>query len=222
MPYAVRIIGDAKIRVPNRLKGAYFFASFPSRHGEKAYDLLRPVYPEMELAENIIKTGLQNANPIIHPSVMLSNLTRVEQQERWEFYRDGVTKGVGRIIRALDLERIEIGRRFGVVIEPDPELGFRQGYMADTSYDDGYSLAPGFSGILAPTTVEHRYFDEDVNGLCLMEDMANCFDIEVRAIPTVINMACIVRDVDYRAIRTKTMASLGFADYDLETLKKRL
>lgn len=220
LPYAVRLSGGAKIRVPNRLKGSYFITAFPSKYNQKVYDIVGKVYPEMEIAENIIKTGLQNANPIIHPSVMLSNVARTENKEAWEFYGDGVTEGVGRIIKALDEERIKIGKQFGVEIIPDPVLGLKQGYMADTTYDNGYSKAPGFSGILAPTTIDHRYFNEDTNGLCLWEDMANYFHIPVHAIKTVIDMSSIVCDKDFRAEKTKTMESLGFSKYSMEELKK--
>jgi opine dehydrogenase len=222
LPYAARISGAAKVKVPNRLKGGYFIAAFPSKYNEKVYDIVSKVYPEIEIAENIIKTALQNANPIIHPSIMLSNLARTENKEKWEFYRDGVTEGVGRIIKSLDLERIEIGKQFGVKIIPDPVLGLTQGYMADETYDNGYSKAPGFKGILAPITTNHRYFNEDVNGLCLWEDMANHFGIKTPAITTVIDMASIVRGVNYREMKTKTMNKLGLEKYNLDQLKEIL
>ncbi len=208
LPYAARISGPAKVRIPNRLKGGYYIAALPSSATEQVFSLLHSIFENMESADSIVKTSLQNANPVIHPAVMLSNLARVENEETWEFYRDGVTKGVGRIIKAVDRERIAIGAAVNVAIISDPELGLTQGYMADETYDHGYSAAPGFAGILAPKTADHRYFNEDVNGLCLWEDMGEYLKVPTPAITTVINMASIVRDFDFRVHRTKTVKGL--------------
>ncbi len=60
------------------------------------------------------------------------------------FYEDGVMPGVGRLMKAVDDERIAIGKALGVKIIPDPELGIEQGYMTSSDYETGYSSAPGF------------------------------------------------------------------------------
>ncbi len=209
LPYAVRISEPGKIRVANRLKGGYYVAGLPSSTTKKAYDFISTVYAEIKPAGSVVATSLQNANPAIHPSVMLSNIARVENQLPWLFYHEGVTTGVGRIIKAIDEERIAIGAACGVEIVDEPTIGYVQGYMYDKTYDVGYSKAPGFAGIMAPTTADHRYFNEDVNGLCLWEDMGKYLGVPTPHISTVISMACIVRDIDYRAIMTKSVKSLG-------------
>lgn len=101
LPYAVRISEPGKIRVANRLKGGYYVAGLPSSTTKKAYDFISTVYEEIEPAGSVVATSLQNANPAIHPSVMLSNIARVENQLPWLFYHEGVTTGVGRIIKAI-------------------------------------------------------------------------------------------------------------------------
>lgn len=220
LPYAARLKGLAGVRIANKLRDGFYVAGVPSKQTDVIYDYISQIYPEMKKGENIFKTALQNSNPIIHPSVMLSNVARVEKKMDWEFYRDGISTGVGHIIEAMDIERIAIGKKMNVDILNDPKLGMLQGYMADETYDNGYINAPGFKGIAAPKTTDHRYFNEDVNGLCLWEDMAEYLDIKHDAITTVINMASIVRGVDFRKIRTKTMKSLGFEKYTMEELSK--
>ena len=216
LPYAVRISEPGKIRVANRLKGGYRIAAVPKSLTVKVHEFMKTVYAEIETAGSVVETSLQNANPAIHPSVMLSNIARVENQLPWLFYHEGVTTGVGRIIKSIDEERIAIGAACGVKIMDDPTIGYIQGYMFDKTYDVGYSKAPGFAGIMAPTTADHRYFNEDVNGLCLWEDMGKYLGVPTPHISTVINMACIVRDKDYRAIMTKSVKSLGLDEF-LET-----
>lgn len=117
------------------------------------------------------------------------------------------------------MKAIYIGRCFDVRILDDPTLGYMQGYMANETYDYGYSHAPGFAGILAPTTADHRYFNEDVNALCLWEEMAKAFGTKHDAITTVINMASIVRNMDFRAKKTKSLSSLGLEGYTVGNLK---
>lgn len=224
LPYAVRIVGEAKIAVYNRLKGSYFFATIPSRLNDKVYDVFRAVYPESEKAANVMQTTLQNANPIIHPSVSLCNVALIERTHGdFFFYEDGVTDGVGRVIEALDLERIEIGRKLGVEIIPDPVLGKRQGYQAEENYSDGYSKAPGFKGIKAQTQLDYRYFNEDAGyGLVFFTDLAAQIGVSVPACEAVLKMSSIVMGRDYKGEAARTMESLGLAKYSLEELMKVL
>ena len=218
LPYAARIVEPGKVRIPNRLKGGYWIAGVPKSTTAKAHQFITTVYEKMDAATSVIQTSLQNGNPAIHPSVMLSNIARVENELPWLFYHEGVTPGVGRIIRAIDLERIAIGKACGVEVMDEPTCGYVQGYMYDVTYDIGYSKAPGFAGIMAPTTADHRYFNEDVNGLCLWEDMGRYLGVPTPNITTVINMSNIVRDTDFRKIMTKSVKSLGLDVFPADKL----
>ncbi|WP_326906572.1 NAD/NADP octopine/nopaline dehydrogenase family protein [Sedimentibacter sp. MB31-C6] len=222
LPYAVRIIGDAKIAVYNRLKGAYFIAALPSKFNQKVYDVVGNIYTEIEIAENVLQTTLQNANPIIHPAVTLLNAALIERtQGDFLFYEEGVTQAVGRIIKAMDDERIEIGNKIGVTVIPDPVLGIKQGYMADDTYDIGYSKAPGFKGIMAQTQLDYRYFNEDAGfGLVFFTDLAKQFNVKTPTMDAVIKLASIVMARDYKEEKARTMESLGLSKYSLEELKK--
>lgn len=222
LPYAARIVEPGRVRIPNRLKGGYWVAALPKSETKKVHDFITTVYTKMGAGASIFQTSLSNANPVIHPAVMLSNLARTENQLPWMFYHDGITKSVGRIIKAVDEERIALGAACGVEILREPVCGMIQGYMYDESYDIGYAKAPGFAGILAPTTTDHRYFDEDCNGLCLWEDMGKFLGVPTPAITTVINMCNIVRDKDYREIMTKSMNSLGLDKYTVQELRERI
>ena len=76
--------------------------------------------------------------------------------------------------------------------------------------------------IMAPTTADHRYFNEDVNGLCLWEDMGKYLGVPTPGITTVINMASIVRDIDFRSIMTKSVKSLGLDIFPADELGDRI
>ena len=158
---------------------------------------------------------------MIHPSITLLNAALIERTGGdFFFYHEGVTPVVGRLLKAIDEERIAIGEKLDLTILPDPELGFRQGYMKDTTYDRGYSEAPGFEGIKAQSSLNNRYFHEDVGyGLVFMKSLADQLDVEVPCISAVIRLVSQLMNRDYITEAKRTMSSLGLSGYSPEELK---
>ncbi len=223
LPYAVRVVGEAKIAVYNRLKGDYFISALPSTLNDKVYETVGKVYKEMIIAKNILKTALQNANPVIHPSITLLNAGIIERKVPFLLYEEGVTEAVGRTMKALDLERIEIGKTLGVQIIPDPELGVGQGYMLEANYTTGYSNAPGFKGIAGPDTTDYRYINEDAGyGLVFFMDLAKHIGVKTPTMEAVVQMASVIRGVDFVGEGLRTMESLGISEYSIDELKSLL
>lgn len=224
LPYAVRIIGDAKIAVYNRLKGGYFVAAIPSKYTQEIFDVMVPIFDTMKMAKSILQTTLQNANPVIHPAVTLLNAALIERtQGDFFFYEEGVTASVGRLMKAVDEERIEIGKKLGVKVISDPELGMEQGYMAENSYDIGYSKAPGFKGIKAQSQLDHRYLNEDAGfGLVFLIDLAKQIGVETPVMNAVLKIVSVIMQRDYQEEKARTMENLGLAKYSLADLKSVL
>jgi len=223
LPYAVRIIADGKIAVYNRLKAGYMVATLPSTKNDMVYDLLKPVHDGIEKAKNIFQTCLQNANPVLHPCITTLNAARIEGPNDFFFYEEGVTPGVGRLLKAIDDERIAIGAALGLVIEDDPHLGVRQGYMTEENYDTAYATAPGFTGIKAQTQLDYRYYNEDCGfGLVLWTDMADKLGLEVPNMRAMLQIVSSIMGRDYKAEKARTLDTLGLDGYSMEELCKIL
>lgn len=224
LPYAVRIIGDAKISIYNRLKGGYFFAALPTKYTKEMFDILVKVFDKMVVGANVLKTTLQNANPVIHPAVSLLNAALIERTNgNFLFYEEGVTTSVGRLMKAVDNERIKIGEKLGVNVIPDPVLGVEQGYQAEPTYDIGYSQAPGFKGIMAQPQLDYRFFNEDAGyGLVFLTDLAQHIGVESPTMEAILKLVSVVMDRDYKAEKARTMETLGLAKYSLDELKQIL
>jgi len=220
--YAVRLTEPGKVRVFLKLKAGNLLAALPSKHTGDILELIADVYPSMEPAHSVLQTSLQNANPIIHPAVTLSNAARIEMTGGdFLFYEEGVSDSVGRLIEALDKERIAIGNKLGIAILPDPEIGKRQGYMLEANYGSGYRQAPGFLGISAQPQLDHRYLNEDVGyGLVFMSKLGHQVGVETPGIDAVINVASIVMARDYMAESLRTPESLGIANYSADELAR--
>ena len=223
LPYAVRIIADGKIAVYNRLKAAYMLATLPSEKNDMVYDLLKPVHDGLEKAKNIFQTCLQNSNPVLHPCITTLNAARIEGPDDFFFYEEGVTPGVGRLMKTIDDERIAIGAALGLVIEDDPNLGVRQGYMTEANYDTGYSKAPGFLGIKAQTQLDYRYYNEDAGfGLVLWLDLADRLGLAVPNMRAMLQIVSSIMGRDYKAEKARTLDTLGLSGYSIEELCKIL
>ncbi len=220
LPYAVRLTEPGHIRVFLKLTGGYFVATLPARHTNRTLELLREVYPGLEPARNVLQTTLQNANPVIHPVVTLLNAALLERTGGdFLFYEEGVTPGVGRSIEAVDQERIAIGEALGIEVVPDPELSLRQGYMTENSYEHGYRTAPGFLGIKAQSSLDHRYLNEDVGyGLVFLADLGRQLGVGTPIMDSVIALTSRLTGRDYRAEGARTPASLGIAGLDAAAL----
>jgi opine dehydrogenase len=224
LPYAVRILEPGRIHVFLKLKDGLFIAAIPARRLAFVMGKIQDVYPALKIAKNVLQTSLQNGNPAIHPSVTMLNAALIERTGGdFLFYEDGVTPAVGRLIKAIDLERIAIGRKLNVDIMSDPDIGYMQGYMAEATYDKGYSEAPGFKGIKAQSSLDYRYFHEDAGyGLVFWHSLAKQIGVETRCISAVILLASVLMERDYLAEGKRTMKSLGLAEYTAAELEQLL
>ncbi len=224
LPYAVRVIAPGKLHVYLKLKGGSYLAALPAADTDFILSKINDVYPRMEAAENVLQTSLQNGNPIIHPAITLLNTGLIERtQGNFLFYEEGVTAGVGRMIKAVDEERVAIGEKLGMTILSDPELGCIQGYMTEATYDIGYIGAPGFRGIGAQKSLNHRYLHEDVGyGLVFMKQLGAQLGVDTPVMTALIGIASVVMNRDYLREAPRTLESLGLAGYSADELTKLL
>jgi len=209
--YAVRLTRPGHVRVFLKLKAGNLLAALPSEHTADILRLISDVYPSMEPAQSVLQTSLQNANPIIHPAVTLANSARIEGTGgSFLFYEEGVSDSTGRMIEALDQERIAIGAKLGIIVSPDPLMGMRQGYMLEDNYDTAYRTAPGFLGIGAQPQLDHRYLNEDVGyGLVFMSRLARQVDVETPTMDAMIQLTSVLMNRDYAGEALRTPETLG-------------
>ena len=218
--YAVRLLEPGRVRVFLKLKAGNLLAALPNKHTDDILQLIADVYPSMEPAKSVLQTSLQNANPIIHPSVTLANAARIEGTGGdFLFYEEGVSDSTGRLIAALDKERIAIGAKMDISVLPDPQMGMRQGYMLEDNYGSGYREAPGFHGIGAQPQLDHRYLNEDVGyGLVFMSRLARQLDVETPTMDAMIQLTSVLMNRDYAGEALRTPESLGIGDFSAAQL----
>ncbi len=211
--YAVRLTAPGRIHVFLKLRAGNLLAALPGTATSAVLAGIADVYPGMEAASSVMQTSLQNANPIIHPAVTLANAARIDTEgSDFLFYEEGVSDATGRLIEALDRERIAIGEALGLTVLPDPVMGMRQGYMLADNYGEAYRNAPGFRGIGAQPALDHRYLNEDVGyGLVFMAALGRQVGVGTPTIDAVIRLASVLMARDYAGAARRTPAALGIA-----------
>ncbi|MEO8330612.1 MAG: NAD/NADP octopine/nopaline dehydrogenase family protein, partial [Candidatus Nanopelagicales bacterium] len=170
--------------------------------------------------ETVFQTSLQNGNPVIHPAVTLMNAALIERTGGdLYFYEDGITQSVGRLMEAVDNERLAIAAALGVPLLSEPDIGVVQGYMKQSNYTTGYSDAPGFQGIKAPDQIDSRYLTEDVGfTLVFFTDLARSVGVSTPVMDAIIDITSVVLARDLRGEGARTMASLGLGGLNKEQL----
>ena len=211
LPYAVRVTSPGVINVFLKLTTDVYLAAAPRAGTDRLMRLVRDTWPAVEPADSVFQTTLQNGNPVIHPAVTLLNAGLLERTGGdFLFYEEGVTESVGRLIEAVDRERLAIAEALGVTVLSEPAIGVRQGYMREENYSTGYSTAPGFLGIKAQSRLDHRYLTEDVGySLVFLTDLAKRLGVETPVMEAVITTASVVLARDFRAEAPRTVSGLG-------------
>jgi opine dehydrogenase len=220
LPYAVRITAPGRINVFHKLSGGVYVAGLPRSGTDRLMAMIQDVYPAAERADSVFQTTLQNGNPVIHPAVTLLNAAHIERTGgAFLFYEEGVTEAVGRVIEAVDRERLAIANALGVRVLSEPDLGVLQGYMREANYSTGYSTAPGFLGIGAQSQLDHRYLTEDVGySLVFLTDLAGRVGVATPTMEALITLASILLDRNFRSEGARTLASLGLDEMSASDL----
>jgi len=224
LPYAVRVIEPGKVHVFLKLRGGLFISTIPAKNTQRVLGMVKDVYPAMEPAKNILQTSLQNGNPIIHPAISLCNVALIERTRGdFYFYEDGVTPAVGRLVEAVDKERLAIASKLGVNVLPDPELGILQGYQTENNYNTSYQKAPGYKGIKAQSSLNYRYFNEDVGyGLVFMSTLGSQIGVPTPNMDSIVTIVSTLMNRDYRKEKKRTIETLGLGDKSAGELSELL
>jgi opine dehydrogenase len=197
--YASRSDGPAQSRI-FRIKEAVPLAALPATRTRLVLDRIHEAYPQYIDGINVLQTGLNNMGAIFHPALVILNTGWIENTHGdYQFYIDGVTPSVARILEALEWLKLAY----------------------DSTGDDLYEAIQnqeGYYGIKAPPTLKHRYLFEDIPmSLVPIASLGQRFGVSVQAMDSIIRLACIIHRTDYWR-RGRTVDNLGLNQMSVEEL----
>ena len=182
------------------------------------------IYDHLVKEESLSKTNLENGNPEVHPGPTLLNVGRIDYAGEFALYKEGITKHTVRLLHAIELERLNLGRRLGFELSTAKESRIERGYLERDKEDEPlnrlFNTSPVFSQIPGPNHVESRYLTEDIAyGLVLWSSLGRVIDVPTPNIDAVIVIASTILERDFFE-EGLTVESIGLDKLDLEKYLK--
>ncbi len=219
--YASRGMGPATARI-FRIKQAIPVAAIPSRKTEMVVKKLNDAFPEFIPAASSIETSFNNMGAVFHPSITILNLSRIEStMGNFQFYIEGVTQSVTKILESVDEERVIVARKLKCarIYSAIEWLSMAYNVVEDNLFDAIHSN-PGYVGIMAPRTINVRYITEDVPmSLVPISEFGKALGVETRVIDSLINIANSIFKKDFRSTG-RNLRRLGLEGLNLEQIRK--
>lgn len=218
--YASRTDGPAQARI-FRIKEAVPLAALPSSRNEMVLDAIHHAYPQFIDGIDVLHTGLNNMGAIFHPALTLLNAGWIEHTHGdYQFYIDGVTPSVARVLEVLDRERVTVASSLGIRARTSLEW-LKLAYDTEgVDLHEAIQNQPGYYGIKAPPTLNHRYLFEDVPmSMVPMASLGMRYGVSVRGMDSIIRLGSIIHRTDYWR-RGRTVERLGLEQWSVSELTR--
>jgi opine dehydrogenase len=205
LPYACRLSGPARVNVFGvKDSGTVPLAAIPSLKTHELVSELKEIFYEFTGAKNILEVVLNNINFPIHPVVTLLNLGRAEYTKGdFDFYGEGVTPSVAKIMEVVDTERRAVGRMLGLELPSLYELVSSMYKSSGLKGKDLYELlstSPVHTRTKGPGDLHHRYVAEDVPyGLVPIASLCEHLGVSCPTIKAIIHLYSVALGRDLMA-----------------------
>jgi opine dehydrogenase len=111
--------------------------------------------------EDLIAVSLSNVNPQNHLGMALCNFTRIERAEQWVNW-SGLTPAVGRLIEALDAERLAVAAAFGTPVRTVRDHFHLSFDVPHGPLGEAGAILAARDASTGPASLDTRYITEDV------------------------------------------------------------
>lgn len=229
LPYTARRVGADGVNISLITKVMYF-AAFPAKYNQEMYDLIHPIYPNLQMMADVLETGLNNGNGTTHPAPVVLNAGKIEYYKKHYHYKEGITPSVGNVVQLIDDERKNICRAFGYQQIDIKDRLYQMGYCPrkDTVYACIQGSTDIFLPLEGPNDLNGRYLVEDgPYTLVCMASVAKIVGVQTPLMDSVVNLAAALKGEDYWTIG-RTLEKIGLdgmtkeeiADYLQNGVKK--
>jgi opine dehydrogenase len=220
-PYACTKTGPASSCIA-AVKTRFRVAALPARETPGVLERLAPLFAQAAGADSVLDTSLTNMNAVLHVPGMVANLGRVESPTGFDFYGEGLTPSVARLVDAYDAERVQLANALGARVPTLQEwVSGAYGVEAASTYElvqqlhlEVYGSSP------APGSLRHRYLTEDVPcGTVPLASLSRQLELATPAHDALIALASTACDTEF-ATEGRTSATLGLAGLDAGEIRR--
>jgi opine dehydrogenase len=171
---------------------------------------LSPLFLQAVAAPNIVYTGFTNANAMLHVANCVANAARIESEDSYKFYAEGVTPAVARLYEAINGERVAVAAALGASVPTladwfDLVYGVREAALVETCQRLTYNTDGPYQATGTPKSLDHKFITEDVpTGLIPMSAIGAAAGVRTPAIDAVVE---VVRSMTGRTFQLRAAPS---------------
>lgn len=216
--YASRVIGPGQVRI-FRIKNSIPIASIRAHLIPTVLSKLKLIYPQFVAGDNTFKTSFDNIGSIFHPAISILNAGWIEDDAEFDFYHQGVTTSVAKVLEKVDRERIAVAEALGIRAITAQQWLYMAYNTTGSDLQEAIHKNPGYSGIKAPRTLKMRYLEEDVPfSLVPIASTGKMLGIKTPTIDNLIALASTINERDYWT-EGRTVERLGIENLNLRELR---
>lgn len=216
--YASRVLGPGQAMIFG-IKNSIPVASVRAHLIPEVLKTLRIPYPQFVPGDNIFKTSFNNIGSVFHPAVCVLNAGWIEDVVDFQFYHEGISPSVAKVLEEIDAERIAVAESLGFHAMSAQHWLYRAYNAAGADLFQAIRANVGYKGIQAPSHLKMRYLNEDIPmSLVPMASLGRKFGIETPAMDAVIKLGSVLNGRDYWA-EGRTVERLGIADMSPKELR---
>ena len=212
-PYSCRRLLPTRIR-PIVAKRWLQIAAFPGNRIAEVFPRLLSLFPQAVASPNTLYTGFTNANAMLHVANCITNAARIESQQGYRFYAEGVTPAVARLYQAINRERVAVAAALGAAVPTledwfDRVYGVREANLVETCVRLTYNSDGPYQATGTPSSLDHKFITEDVpTGLMPMSALGAAAGVPTPSIDALVVLAQNTTGNDFGA-DARTLARLG-------------
>lgn len=198
-------------------KDSFSAAALPANENKTFAAIFQDICPQFRFAYDVIRVTLDNLNAMVHPGPTLLYTARIESGIDFEYYRD-FTPSQGKLVEAMDQERMKIADALGVSVKTTLEEYCSMYPTYGRTVYEAIQNCPGYDGIKGQKSLNTRYILEDIPfALEAIQAMGQIAKVKTPCIDAVITLArAIVDDVPVG----RTAKNLGIEDMSKEEFLK--
>lgn len=217
--YASRAMGPAHAKIFS-IKNSVPLATFPAYWIPGVIKVINRVFPQFVPGDNIFKTSFDNIGAVFHPALTILNAAWIEETHGdFEYYIQGASQSVSKVLESLDKERQDVAAALGIKAMSAKTWLYTAYSATGKNLHEAIQDNPGYLGINAPDRLHHRYIDEDVPmSLVPIASMGAMLKVETPTINSIIHLASIMRGEDFWK-SGRTVERLGMKGMSIKEIR---
>ena len=194
-------------------------ASIPAYKIPEVLKVVRTAYPQFAPGTNVFRTSFDNIGAVFHPAITVLNAGWIEDKYEFEFYVQGASASVCRVLEKLDEERVAVAAALGINAITAREWLYRAYDASGRNLNEAMMANVGYRGISAPNTLNIRYLTEDVPmSLVPLASLGEMLGVATPTIRSIIQVASIIHGTDFHK-EGRTVEKLGLAGMSVRNLR---